>query len=97
MKREGIIKSLRQYFKEKPISKVYLFGSYARNDADDSSDVDILVEIEKDYMMSFFEFGSILEDLKELLGSKVDLLSTDAVSKHIAPFINKEKLLVYER
>lgn len=38
------IQILQGYFKDKPVLKVYLFGSYARGEADEDSDVDLLKE-----------------------------------------------------
>lgn len=38
------IKKLKHYFSSKPIKRAYLFGSYSRREANERSDVDILVE-----------------------------------------------------
>ena len=40
------LKTIRTYFQDKPVLKAYLFGSYARGEADRKSDVDILVELD---------------------------------------------------
>lgn len=90
------IKELHIYFSSRPIKRAFLFGSYARNEADTKSDVDILVELDHSQPigMKFFEFQ---EDLKKLLNLEVDLVSENGVSKHLKPFINKDKLLIYER
>ena len=86
---------IQQYFSNKPIERAYIFGSHARNQQNEESDIDILVDVESE--MSLFEFGRILEDLKELLQIKVDLVAHDGLSKHIRPYIEKEKVLIYER
>ncbi len=87
-----------EYFKDKPaVKKVYIFGSYARNEETPESDVDILVDIDfqKEPLFSLFEFGGMLEDLKDMLKMEVDLLSTDGISKFIRPYIAKDKILIY--
>ena len=38
---------VEDFFKDKPVNKVWLFGSYARGDYNDESDVDILISFEK--------------------------------------------------
>lgn len=89
-----------EYFKDKPaVKKVYIFGSYARNEETPESDVDILVDIDfqKEPLFSLFEFGGMLEDLKDLLKKDVDLLSTDGISKFIRPYIEKDRILIYGR
>ena len=85
------------YFRDKPIRRAYLFGSHARREARADSDVDILVAVEPDYFMSLVEFGHMLEDLKELLHRDVDLVPSDGLSVHLRPFIEREKVLIYEK
>ena len=52
-------------------SNVRIFGSVARGDADESSDVDVLVDLEEG--RSLLDHGGLLMDLRELLGCKVDV------------------------
>lgn len=87
---------LQQYFAGKPVKKAYLFGSSARNEAGKHSDIDILVELDhsKPIGMKFFVFH---QELEELLKIKVDLVSSEGLSKYIKPLIDKDKILIYER
>ena len=90
------ISILQNYFKDKPVFKAFIFGSYARGDADSNSDYDILVEF--DYSKKIgMEFIQMQMELAELLKTNVDLVSAKAISKYIRPFVNKDKILVYER
>jgi predicted nucleotidyltransferase len=87
---------LRKYFAGKPVKKAYLFGSYARDTAiKGASDIDILLEL--DYSqpigMKFFSFQRELEDL---LHNKVDVVTSDGISKYVLPYIEKDKILIYE-
>jgi uncharacterized protein len=87
---------LKKYFSGKPVKKAYLFGSYARNTAvKGSSDIDILLEL--DYStpigMKFFSFQ---RELEALLNNKVDVLTSDGISKYVLPYIEKDKILIYE-
>jgi hypothetical protein len=52
---------------------VRLFGSVARGESTQSSDVDILVRFDPD--RSLFDHGGLIADLEELLGVKVDVVS----------------------
>jgi predicted nucleotidyltransferase len=87
---------LQQYFAGIPVKKAYLFGSMARNEAREESDIDILVELDHSNPigMNFFSYQS---DLEELLHKKVDLVTTEGLSRHVKPFIDKDKILIYER
>jgi hypothetical protein len=79
-----LIEILKEYFKNKPIHKAYLFGSYARDEANGKSDIDILVEL--DYSTKIgTQFFRMTDDLQELFGKKVDLLSSEAVTEKILP------------
>ncbi|RKY77516.1 nucleotidyltransferase [candidate division KSB1 bacterium] len=93
---KSYIEKIKRFFRNKPVLKAYLFGSYSRDEADDDSDIDILVEL--DYSQPIgLEFIKMQLELQDLLKRQVDLLSEKAVSKHIQPFIEKEKILIYEK
>jgi len=90
------INTIKDYFKDKPVLMAFLFGSYVRQEASDTSDIDIMVEL--DYSQHIgLGFVSIKLDLEERLGKKIDLISSNAVYKYILPFINKDKTLIYQR
>jgi len=90
------LQKIKNYFKDKPVKKAYLFGSYSRNSADEDSDLDILVEL--DYSQHIgLKFVKMQLDLQEILQTKVDLLSEKAISKYIRPYIDNEKELIYEK
>lgn len=84
------------YFKTKPVLKAYLFGSYVRNEAEKDSDVDLLVELDYSERIGL-QFVQMKFDLEQLVGKKVDLVSSNAVSKYIKPIIDSEKTLIYSK
>lgn len=90
------IQTIRQFFSGLPVKKAYLFGSYSRNEADDNSDIDILVELDhsKPIGMQYFTYA---DRLQSLLKKKVDIVSEEGLSKYVKPLIEKEKVLIYER
>jgi predicted nucleotidyltransferase len=90
------IQIIKDYFSGQPVIKAYLFGSYSRDEADKNSDVDILVDLDysKHIGLGFIEMQSYLADR---LQKKIDLVSSKAVSKYISPFVDADKILIYER
>lgn len=60
------------------IDKVYLFGSYARGEAIEESDIDLIVNAEKLKGLKFFGF---YEDLKEAFQKKVDLITEEQINR----------------
>ena len=73
------------------VSKIGLFGSSARGEQDQSSDIDILVEFEEPSFDHLMELSFFLE---ELLGKSVDLVTTGGISPYIEPAIRKEVVWV---
>jgi len=93
---EETINKIRKFFKDKPVIKAYLFGLYARNQHDEKSDIDILVELDYSQKVGI-EYIRMQIDLEELLNTKVDLVSAGGLSKYVKPYIDKNKVLIYER
>ncbi len=92
---EGFIDTIRTYLRTQPVKRAYLFGSYARGEADELSDIDLMVEL--DDKVGLYKFIGIQVKLEELLHKKVDLITTEGIMPGIKEFIDKDKRLVYER
>lgn len=88
--------AIRQYFSTQPVLRAWLFGSYADGTADEQSDVDILVELDHTKPVGL-RLVKMWEELRQMLGKEVDLLSTGGVSKHLLPYVQQQKQLIYER
>lgn len=63
------------------IPAVYIFGSYARGEASDDSDVDVLFKREGSKIQGFV-IGALYEELLECLGKGVDLVTEEALEQH---------------
>ena len=69
---------------------VRIFGSLARGDSSSASDVDLLVEMEPG--RSLLDLVGLWQDLEDLLGSHVDVLSDAGVSPHLRERIYAEAI-----
>lgn len=88
-----VLRDYRPILKDKyHVNTLGIFGSYIRNEQAGDSDLDILV----DFMapISLFEFIDLEEELSELLGVKVDLVSRNALKPYIGKHILNEVQLV---
>lgn len=71
------IRDMKPIFLSLDISRVRVFGSVARGDDTDDSDIDLLVEFDKP--IGLFRYASIQRSLSEALGKTVDLVTEDAL------------------
>jgi hypothetical protein len=69
------------------VKRIGIFGSHARGEEKETSDVDVLVEFE---VPSFDNFMDLAFFLEELFGREVDLVTTRGLSPHVAPFVERE-------
>jgi predicted nucleotidyltransferase len=74
--------------KQYGVKTICLFGSMARGDVNENSDVDFLVELEQG--RDLFDLGELLIDLQTLLQRKVDLVTRNALHPRIAAHVLKE-------
>lgn len=74
------------------VADLALFGSYARDRADDGSDVDILVRFDgRATSKRYFGTQFYIEDL---LGRSVDLVTDDALRRELRPYVEREAIHV---
>jgi predicted nucleotidyltransferase len=89
--------TIADYFKTQPVLKAWLFGSYARGEETPQSDVDILFIPDRSQHFSLFTMGGMYEDLKELLGKEVDLITDGGLMPFARESADRDKILIYER
>jgi hypothetical protein len=75
------------------VSKVYLFGSYARREATAKSDVDIWIESGK--IKTLFKLGGFYADLEEQLQKSIDIITDDAMDEKFYNRIKHEEIAIY--
>jgi uncharacterized protein len=74
-----------------PLKLIGLFGSVARGDSSEFSDVDILVEFSEPVGM---EVVDLVMELETLLNKRVDLVTTKAIKPSMRPYIEKDLIYV---
>jgi uncharacterized protein len=80
--------------RQNDVRRVSLFGSMARGEANDQSDIDLLVEFSK--RKSLLAFVALERQLSTALGKKVDLLTEAALSPYLRDRIKRESQIIYE-
>lgn len=78
---EELQKRIAPVAKKYHLRAVYIFGSYARNEATDDSDVDVLVDRTGSSVKSLFDMGGLYNDLCDSIGKNVDLVTTQTLEQ----------------
>ncbi len=84
-----LLQSNNQQIRNFGVKKIGLFGSFVKNQQTADSDIDLIVEFEKE-KKTYKSFIKLAFFLEELLGRKVDLLTTKSLSPYLGPQILKE-------
>jgi len=94
IKKENILSLLKKYkikyAKDYGIEEIGIFGSYARGEATQNSDIDIYIKLKKS---NLFLLSKIKIDLEELLNKKVDIVQLrDRMNKTLKKYIENEAI-----
>ena len=75
------------------VSRVYLFGSYARGDNNENSDIDLVIE--KGNLKGMFALCGFYTEVSEALQMKVDVLTTGSLDEDFKKSIEEDEVLLY--
>lgn len=94
MTKEKIHTIIREYFADKPVKKVSVFGSYVTKTQDRDSDLDILIDLK--HPVGLMKLSQYKNELEELLGIPIDIGTSSGLSKYVATEVREAAELVYE-
>ncbi len=81
---------------KKEILSVSLFGSYANNQENSESDIDLLVSFDPQASVGFFKLAQIKRSLEKSLNRKVDLVTPEALSPYFKQTVLDKAKKIYE-
>jgi len=85
-----LIKHKEELMKKYSLKEIGIFGSYVRDEQENLSDLDILIEFDKNARISLLDFVGLENDLSDLLKVKVDLVEKSALKPRIGKRILEE-------
>lgn len=89
------LRPLEQRLRAQGVSALYLFGSVARDEADERSDIDVLFETVPDSGFTLFRQAGLQADLSDALGAKVDFVSRGGLRPRVRQRIEPELVRVF--
>ena len=95
--RMQVIHKIQDVLSSTPVTKAWLFGSYSRMEERPDSDIDLLVDLDRQKNVGLFEIGKIALQLENAVGKAVDLVIDGAIKPFARESINHDKILIYER
>ncbi len=78
------------YYNQFGIKFIGLFGSYAREEADEKSDIDILYRIDRDKKLSIFQYLKLNKQLEDFFRTKIDLVRDETLKPQLRQYIRKD-------
>ena len=97
MDTQQMIQQIAEYFKTQPVLKAWLFGSYSRGEERPDSEVDILVQYDREQPVGLLRISKMQLVLEHLLGKDVDLVDQETLFPWVEDNVNREKELIYAR
>lgn len=95
---QEMIPKIQQFLGSQPIIRAWLFGSCSRGEETPNSDVDILVEYDRQKnKISLMKMAGIMLNLEDLLHRKVDMVEAGRLLPFAQESVNHDKFLIYER
>ena len=74
---------VKPIFEKYKIEKAYLFGSYARKEATEKSDIDIMIVKENSNIITLLNLAEFEEELEKALNKKIDIIIEETYTKEI--------------
>lgn len=91
---EQIAEKIIPIAKNHGVKAIYLFGSYARNEATPESDIDLLIEPGK--IQTFTQLSRFAQDAENATSKKIDILTFSQVDDNLQLNIDKSQILLFE-
>jgi predicted nucleotidyltransferase len=96
---EEIKERIRPVAEKYNLPAVYLFGSYARGEADEKSDVDIMIDRTGTKIRTMLDLAAVFEDMKDSLNTEIDMITTYSLDEsrnlRFKKNVESEKLQIY--
>lgn len=98
MRRNDVVTALKQAepaLRQRGVAALYIFGSHARDEARNDSDVDVFIDKDRSRKFGFDEFMDVYFLLQDRLGTNVDYGTREGLHPVLRPGIEREAIRVF--
>lgn len=95
--KQTVKERLKKICKKNDVILLALFGSFVRGEQKKKSDIDILIKFDTSKEKSLLDLIHTENELKELFGEKVDLLTQESISPYLRNEIISSMKVIYEK
>ena len=94
MQKQDILNYLKSnqeyYYNQFGVEFIGLFGSFARDEANENSDIDILYKIKENEKLSIFSYLKLNKQLEDFFHKKIDLVRDEALKPQVKNYIKRD-------
>ena len=96
--KEEVILKMADYLKtDKRVLAAWVFGSFARGEMNYKSDIDIMVQFDRQLPLTFFDLSDIMEELEKITNRKIDLVEEGQIKSFAIKSAEKDMIKIYEK
>jgi uncharacterized protein len=98
MNKKDVIETLidhRDELRARGVRHAALFGSVARDEANEKSDVDIMIELEPNASLDIFAYVELKNFIASLFPGPVDVVNKDALKSYVRPLANADSIYAF--
>ncbi len=98
MRREEIIQKLRDHeadLRAQGVTRAALFGSIARGEQRPGSDIDILIEVDPNVVITVFDYAGVKDFISDMFESPVDVVSREGLKPLLRPRVTADAIYAF--
>jgi predicted nucleotidyltransferase len=91
----ALLKQHESFFREKGVTRLAVFGSVARGDATEESDIDLVIEVDDTAKFGLFDHVEVEQDSADVLKRKVDVVLRQGLKPRFAAMVDRDAVDVF--
>ena len=98
MKRDDVIKRLQECaadLRARGVTHAALFGSFARGDQRPNSDIDIMIDLDTEIVVTIYDYAGIKDLIADMFDGPVDVVSREGLKPLVLPHVTADAIYAF--